>query len=177
MAILQKQKKVHTFASVFFTYMPHTIFLSAFANKMVYDSWTIHLQGVKDDYGGIHYCSSGKYHRVDGPAYVYPSQNVTAWFNSDMPHRVDGPAITTTDYVVYYWYGHLHRVDGPAFTQMQNGNIVGYQWWVNGKKYDNAEEYMAAVANDGSPISKEKMAYLILTYGGMKDYANSHNIS
>jgi len=85
-----------------------------------------------DRYGTIYYCtlqSSTSYHRVNGPAIIYPDGTEEWWFNRNI-HRDNGPAIIWATYKAWYKHGKLHRLDGPA----QEWNSGEKGWRIDGEK-------------------------------------------
>jgi len=79
--------------------------------------------------------TNGKYHRVDGPAFIYSDGSKVWFFHSEL-HRVDGPAIIRSDgSQKWYLNGEYHREDGPAVI-FPDG--VKY-WYLDGNKVTREE--------------------------------------
>jgi hypothetical protein len=73
----------------------------------------------------------GKLHRVDGPARDY-GNGTTEWYLEDQLHRVDGPAITYTNgSTEWFLNGERHRVGGPA-RESTDGST---EWFLNGERH------------------------------------------
>jgi hypothetical protein len=91
--------------------------------------------------GTIHYLNTkGQYHRIGGPAVIYPSGSQFYWVNGKR-HRTDGPAkIFGTGSQEYWVKGKLHRIEGPAIIHPD-----GFQfYYVDDVKYIK-DEYPKAV--------------------------------
>ena len=78
----------------------------------------VELKRTEDSAGIIRYFANGGYHRLDGPALIWPDR-AEQW----------------------YKHGKLHRDDGPAALWPERGIEV---WYKDGKKYQpSAHEIMA----------------------------------
>jgi hypothetical protein len=68
----------------------------------------------------------GIYHRIDGPAIIYPNGK-QVWYYCGKIHRENGPAVVDSNgYEIYYQFGNKHRLDGPAVYH-RNGTQYYYQ--------------------------------------------------
>jgi hypothetical protein len=59
-----------------------------------------------------------KFHRLDGPAVIYPEGSLF-WFFEGKLHREGGPAVIIANgerSQRWYVHGQCHREDGPAYT-------------------------------------------------------------
>ena len=76
--------------------------------------------------------SKKEYHRIDGPARVWPNYSKEWWVNGHI-HRIDGPAVeNATGDKFWHRNGLRHRIDGPAIEDAD-----GYkEWWIFSKKID-----------------------------------------
>ena len=85
----------------------------------------------------------GNYHRLNGPAIVYPEVNEVKrgislhangkeeWYWHGFHHRLNGPAVIYRDGdVSWYILGKLHRDDGPAIDWPTEGRFI---WYKHGK--------------------------------------------
>lgn len=79
--------------------------------------------------------SSGQWHRIHGPALIFPS-GTKYWYQNGQLHRLDGPAVENAD-GEKFWYqnGQRHRVDGPA-VELADG---GVEYWIRGVSFNEAE--------------------------------------
>jgi hypothetical protein len=75
--------------------------------------------------------NKGRYHRLDGPALIYPN-GAEYWYKHGKKHRLDGPAHTTHN-GDEHWYveGLPHREGGPAITRKDGSQ----EWWLNGIRH------------------------------------------
>jgi len=81
---------------------------------------------IEPDGEKIWYNSEGKFHRLDGPARIFPNGRKEYWVDGKM-HRDDGPAIIYADGSEFYCKnGKLHREDGPAVMD-EDGYRAYYQ--------------------------------------------------
>jgi hypothetical protein len=88
-----------------------------------------------DEYGIKSWKLNGEYHRVDGPAIIYPDGS-EYWFLNGFLHRVNGPAVVNSNgYKVWYLNGKYHRDDGPAYMET-GGNKI---WYLSGIPYIQEE--------------------------------------
>src|ERR1700691_5145576 len=63
---------------------------------------------------GMCYYLNGKYHREDGPAFIWKDGTMFYYLNGKY-HREDGPAFIWKDGTIKYFInGKRHREDGPA---------------------------------------------------------------
>jgi hypothetical protein len=128
--------------------------------------------------GNNYYNDSGKYHREDGPAIIYPDGR-QAWYKDGKLHREDGPAfIWPNGRQVWYKDGKIHREDGPAIIRLdgrqewwkdgklhrEDGPAIiyadGYQsWFINGKKYTK-DNWKKAVKNLKEDTSTNRLKTL-----------------
>ena len=109
--------------------------------------------------GTISYRLNGKYHRIDGPAFM-AADGTQEWHINGLYHREDGPAIIYAD-GSQFWYlnGKCHREDGPAV--MRTGGIL--VWYLNGTEYtfrDHCKELK---------LTDEEIILLKLKYNTCKD--------
>ena len=79
--------------------------------------------GVLREDGSRYWQVDGKFHRIDGPAYI-DSEGSEEWYQNDKLHRLDGPAITNAIYRGWWQNGNIHRLDGPAIIY-----IDGKKFW------------------------------------------------
>lgn len=78
---------------------------------------------------------SGKYHRIDGPAFERADGRVEYWIDGKL-HRIDGPAYEwPVGDKAWYQDGKLHRLDGPA-CEYASGNK---EWYIDGVEYTEKE--------------------------------------
>jgi hypothetical protein len=98
--------------------------LSGEINTKYYIIGEEHFYFTIDRYGTLRWYQNGKWHRVDGPAYISKDGN-QIWYQNGKYHRVDGPAVID-EYGNWAWYqnGKCHRVGGPAII-----NKDGSQSW------------------------------------------------
>lgn len=76
--------------------------------------------------------STGKRHKVDGPAVIHEDGHTEWWLNGQL-HRTDGPAVIYADGTqLWYLHGQLHRTDGPAIEWADGVQ----EWWVNDIQVD-----------------------------------------
>ena len=83
--------------------------------------------------GTEEWCQNGDLHRDnDLPARTYPSGGGKEWYKNGYRHREDGPAIIYADgQKEWYLNGKLHRLDGPAIIHPDGGEA----WYLNGKEH------------------------------------------
>lgn len=62
--------------------------------------------------GHISHLCKGFYHRLDGPAWIYPALNEERWFLHGRPHNPNGPAVLKKD---------------------DFGNIINKEYWDDGQ--------------------------------------------
>ena len=102
------------------------------------------------NYDSIYYTLNGKYHRTDGPAYIYynadETLNCECYILNDKYHRTDGPAVIYYNrdggiYSEHYFLnGQNHRVDGPAAIYYnKDGSINIVIYWLYGKTLSKDE--------------------------------------
>jgi hypothetical protein len=73
----------------------------------------------------VYYDLQRRFHREDGPAYMYSSGD-SHWYFHGKLHRIDGPAIEHTNgYRAWFTNGQLHRINGPAIINA-NGSVEYY---------------------------------------------------
>lgn len=98
------------------------------------DEFRIEYRGGKKEWA-----NSKGYHRVDGPAIIWPNGN-EEWYLNGQKHRTGGPAVTVVDTKAstslrvlgnkkWYRHGKYHREDGPA---LEYGNGCEY-WYYEGE--------------------------------------------
>lgn len=86
------------------------------------------------DHNGEYYTLRAKYHRLNGPAIIYPDGE--GWYCKGALHRLDGPAVIgATGYRAWYEHFKRHRLDGPAMIA-SDGEM---RLWVNDQEYDILE--------------------------------------
>ena|ERR1019366_2749281 len=75
--------------------------------------------------------ADGEYHRIGGPAIVYPNGGSQYWFINGIHTRDDGPA-TVEENGNRFWRknGVLHRENGPAEETRDHR-----RWYLDGKQY------------------------------------------
>jgi hypothetical protein len=59
-----------------------------------------------DNYGNKAWYQDGKYHRLDGPAFIQEKGNVNYWFYKSKRHRIAGPAYYDQLYGYKIYYIH-----------------------------------------------------------------------
>lgn len=74
------------------------------------------------------YMVDGKYHRVDGPAYV--SSDTQMWYENGLLNNTSGPSIINPSGEFWYMNGKLHR-DGDAAITRKSGDKEWYQHGIN----------------------------------------------
>ena len=75
--------------------------------------------------------SEGRYHRVDGPAVIWPS-GTQEWRINGKLHRENGPAVIYVDGMLEWYINNgRHREDGPAVIHADGSQ----EWWLNGKRH------------------------------------------
>jgi hypothetical protein len=75
----------------------------------------------------------GKYHRVDGPAYIENGNK--HWYINGLHHRDDGPAYEGSNGDKSWWVnGKRHRTDGPA-RDLASGTK---EWFIDGVQFTEA---------------------------------------
>lgn len=84
---------------------------------------------------------NGKLHRDDGPAVI--SRYAERWYRHGIAHREDGPAVVWDDGEEWYRYGELHREGGPACI-----NNESHTWYWHGDLH--REDGPAVIWSDGS---------------------------
>ena len=88
---------------------------------------------ITDIHGIRQWRLNGRWHRLDGPAYVNTVIGLQQWYVDGLRHRYDGPAVIWSD-GAQRWYvnGQLHRIDGPAAIDADGHE----EWWVNDQQLD-----------------------------------------
>ena len=94
-----------------------------------------------------HYNSSGKLHRIGGPAAIF-ADGTEIWYQNGVLHRTDGPAVFDPQSLAEeYWVnGELHRTDGPAI-RTPDGSL---HWFIHNQKH--REDGPAIIYADGTEI-------------------------
>lgn len=78
--------------------------------------------------------SSGKFHRIDGPAREWDN-GTKEWWVDGWLHREDGPAVDEPQGQFWFVRGLYHRTDGPAIEWADGSK----EWYVNGHKFTEDE--------------------------------------
>jgi len=132
---------------------------------------------IPDNYTGITewwngdkcWYKEGKYHRLNGPAIIYPS-GLKYWYKEGKLHREDGPAVNfPSGHKEWYKEGKYHRLDGPAVEYPD-----GYkEWWIENKFY--SPKKLLKLINSSLFLGKEKEQYGLewlrfLTEEGIKEF-------
>ena len=100
--------------------------------------------------------ANGFYHRVNGPAIIYPDGS-EKWFFKGKMHRDGGPAMTEIG-KSKQWFRHgvLHRIDGPAI-EYADGRKV---WMIDGIRIVSSKTFQFKTG-----CTDEELITLILKYG------------
>lgn len=86
--------------------------------------------------------AAGRYHREDGPAIKWHTDQRESWYYDGEVHREGGPAMTMlTGALIYYHHGNLHREDGPAII----GSSGEIEWHAYGEEYREIEDWACAI--------------------------------
>lgn len=127
------------------------------------DAWflnglTKHNNGSHNsDYGYEVWRCNDNIHRLNKPAIKKPN-GTKIWYFEGKRHNNNGPAVSMPNGYKEWWYnGKLHRLDGPAvlnpkgynewktingkFKSNYSPNHICNEWWINGKKYNNKEDF------------------------------------
>ena len=93
-------------------------------------------------HGTMGYSNSlGQWHRIHGPALIFPS-GTKYWYQNGQLHRTDGPAaLYARGDHVWYYDGAPHRLDGPA-VELADG---GVEYWIGGVSFTEDEFTTARV--------------------------------
>ena len=104
---------------------------------------------------------NGKYHRLDGPAYI-GSNGIQSWYVNGRYHRIDGPTFTRlAGTQAWYVNGKRHRLDGPAFIYADGRQ----EWYVNGKDITKeVEQWIKDQDIENWPFNEEIKMQFILTF-------------
>ena len=74
----------------------------------------MNVNGELREDGSRYWKVDGEFHRIDGPAVIYPDGS-EYWIQHDEYHRIDGPAQVLADgSKVWFQKGILHHLNGPA---------------------------------------------------------------
>jgi hypothetical protein len=100
-----------------------------------------------------YYNKDGQLHRLDGPAIVWPRQDIEQWYKDGQRHRVGGPAYegprnATGERATAWWQdGQLHRLDGPAreWPNVPGGPGGAKEWWIEGRRYGTEDAFKKKV--------------------------------
>ena len=91
-----------------------------------------------------YYNNSGRLHREEGPAVIWPNGECE-WYRNGLRHRDNGPAIEWPDgSKEWYQNGQRHRDGGPAVL-----SSVAEYWFLHGVGYSE-DEYHTALKDMGA---------------------------
>lgn len=107
----------------------------------------------------VEWLNEGKYHRDNGPAIFYWSDNIKAieWYNEGIIHRLDGPAkFCSLDNTKW---GELYAIGGTFFKKENYERIVDL---IKNKQYDDLATVLANefVVKNVHLLALEKFAKL-----------------
>jgi hypothetical protein len=110
--------------------------------------------------GDQEWVAHGKYHRLDGPAYI-DKNGSQYWCVNGLFHRTDGPAIINTDgSQEWYTKGVFHRTYGPAVVNTDGSN----EWWINGRNITKEVNDWMRKQKVTWPWDAETQALFVLTF-------------
>jgi hypothetical protein len=99
-----------------------------------FESWG-HYSRTRDGWDTVYLNTSGKRHRLYGPAYISELYDIRVWYKDGEYHREGGPAVQHKNNMYWYQEGKLHRLDGPAVITGSGPK----QYWIEGRKYSPKE--------------------------------------
>ena len=101
----------------------------------------LHLNVGTNSMGAVIYTNSrDQWHRIHGPALIFPS-GTKYWYQNGQLHRTDGPAVEYSD-GSKFWYqnGQRHRLGGPA-VELADGSV---EYWIRGVTFNEGEIHLIA---------------------------------